>query len=194
MGWTYMHAIYYTDSGAVDKKKELDNHFTYESNIADWRVLKSSMVGKVYYAAVEYTPKEGNTNFPKHVFALICLTNVRPKEYCNFGFKDVAEECGPCEIECPISILKLLSPTESVYANAWRKRCYEYHEWQKSPDNPKNLPVGSVISFNFDGKVYNMRKMAPQYQFKTPWWYSVETNKIIKTKNIPQDFEILYRG
>lgn len=30
---------------------------------------------------------------------------------------------GPCEAECPVAILDLLTPTDAEYAVAWRERC-----------------------------------------------------------------------
>lgn len=37
----------------------------------------------------------------------------------------------PCEDHCPASILSLLSPTDSEYANSWRERCRKNIEAKK---------------------------------------------------------------
>jgi len=50
MGWTYQHATYYKN-GKIDRKAECDAYFT-ESNAGWYKVEKSALVGKVYYAAI----------------------------------------------------------------------------------------------------------------------------------------------
>jgi hypothetical protein len=40
--------------------------------------------------------------------------------YFNFTHKEVTETMGPCEDECPASILDLLSPTTNEFALEWR--------------------------------------------------------------------------
>lgn len=195
MGWTGYHASYYTNRGTVDRKKELDTHFNTENENATWKVLKSSMVGSVYYAAVEYTPKVEADRSKHCVFGLVCLTSVDMKDYHNFSYKDMSEDMGPAESNCPVSILKLLSPTNSEFATEWRKRCYDNADYKKSENNPVNLPVGTVIHYKrFDGTERTIQKMAPAYQFKTPWWYDAESNCYVKIKSIPTNFEILKRG
>ena len=45
----------------------------------------------------------------------------------------MGESSGPCEDHCPASILSLLSPTDSEYANNWRERCRKNIEAKKDP-------------------------------------------------------------
>lgn len=37
----------------------------------------------------------------------------------------LSEHMGPCEADCPVAILDLLTPTDSQYALEWRARCRE---------------------------------------------------------------------
>ena len=123
MGWTGDYPKL-DENGKFDRKKFCDGL---------WRetvtVLKSSMVGTVYYAALAETKKWDNNekkykDVPKEeqrVFAEVVLTKMyRDGE---FLYKSVPESFGPCEDDCPAGILKLLSPTDDEYALDWRKRC-----------------------------------------------------------------------
>src|SRR3546814_944011 len=58
-------------------------------------------------------------------FALVCLVrwNPRSRDGHQFGYKDMSENMGPCEADCPAAILELLSPTDHEYALDWRARC-----------------------------------------------------------------------
>jgi len=133
MGWLYYNSIHYKPNGTVDRKKEIESGFR-----EGYTVLKSSMVGAVYYGAIK-NDKTGD------VFAYVALTSSDKRRRHNFGYKDMDETCGPNENKCPLAILNLLTPTDSEFANDWRKRCREYHEQKKSPTNFTNLPVGTKV-------------------------------------------------
>src|SRR3546814_6670908 len=110
----------------------------YEVRISDWSsdvcssdlredhrltVLKSTVVGKnVYYAACE---RVADADGARIVFAVVCLVRYTPRARDGyiFAYKDMDETVGPCASKCPASILSLLTPTESQWANAWRERC-----------------------------------------------------------------------
>ena len=192
MGWTETHATFYKN-GKVDRKAECDAICTYTNEKVTSRVLKSAMVSTVYYAAVEQI-REG----VREVFAAVFLTSgsLCGYPYFNFSYKDMSEDWCPCEQDCPVSILKLLTPTDSEYANEWRQKCYENAEKKKAarkdPHNINNLAVGTRIRFTaYNGKLYEIVKMAPSYQFKRAWWYMPDENKYIPAKRIPKDFEIV---
>lgn len=152
MGWTEYHASYYKN-GKVNRKAEMDNMFNWEDENRKCEVLKSSMVGSTYYAAVKSLNK---TNGYECVWAAICLTNTNMREYFNFAYKDMDETCGPYKYDCPKGILDLLSPTENKYALEWRKQCYENLAKKKNPNGFGKLPVGSVVKviMPFDTKYF----------------------------------------
>ena len=173
MGWCSYHAEHYKRSGknrVVDRKAECDAYFMDGLNKGHFKVLKSSMVGTTYYAAVKslkkaIKDKQGNIEYvdlPENeqgVWAAIFLTSTDMKDYYNFSYKDMDETCGPCHNECPISILKLLTKTESKYANDWRQACWDYHNKKKNNLNDiSKLRVGSKVKFVANGKEYIMRK------------------------------------
>lgn len=203
MGWTSYHATHYKN-GKVDRKAECDAMFNSDAVswnedhkvIGRYEVLKSSMIGSTYYAAVKKTifateEKPENIN----VFAMVCLTNTDAEDHFNFAYKDMDESCGPYKYDCPKGILDLLTPTESEFANEWRNRCRENLEKKKDKNSLSKLPIGSEIKFTLhDGRECIAFKHPPAYQFKRPFWKIKNDYGYIKTKNIPENYEIIKRG
>lgn len=146
MGWTSYRATHYDKSGKIDRKAECDNLF----NSSCIEVIKSSMVGSIYYAAAKHTEyyfnKYNDGVDSGKVFAIVCITSVDNKDpYYNFSYKDMDETVGPCYYDCPLSILKLLTTTDSEFANEWRNKCYEKLSSRKSSFT--SLPLGTKIEF-----------------------------------------------
>ena len=195
MGWTSYHANYYKNNGTVDRKKEMDAYFMEGLNSGMFEVVKSAMVGSTYYAAVrkiQRNVKMDNGEYKRvdipeaeqETFGMVMLTKTDMKDYFNFYYKDISEDMGPYESKCPVSIIKLLSPTTNEYAMAWRQRCLD----NAKTKDVKNLPVGTIIEFeNWDGTVIQLVKMNPAYQFKTAWWRYRDKNMYYQKKNIPWD-------
>lgn len=177
MGWSSYHAKHYKRNGQIDKKAELDEGWE-----KGYRVLKSTMHGNIYYAAIERTSDSGE----KIVFAVIGHTHSNLKDYMNFSYKLMDETMGPYNYDCPNSILDLLSPTDSEWANEWRKKCKEH----KMKPKLCKLPIGSMISYeNFEGEKIILEKRAPNYQFKKTWWYRPAKNTYVPSRRIPDDWE-----
>ena len=180
MGWTYQHVLvndWRKKSPTMKERKEIIDKM-WNDNDGKTAVLKSSMIGSTYYAAI-------NDNRDGNVFAVIYLTAGadRSDPYFNFGYKDMDETMGPGYCDCPKSILDLLTPTESEWANEWRKRCRENLEKKKKGNWLKELPVGGkVIWRNWNGDEYTLVKTPPMYQFKT-WFWKVEGNNSYMKKS-----------
>ena len=189
MGWIFYKAHFYKN-GKIDRKAECD--FSFDEH---FRIEKSVMVGSTYYAAVtqirEYSrDRKTFIEIPKDrqkTFAVVILTRIRSNDYYNFGRKWIDETMGPCCCDCPASILKLLSETESTFALEWRKRCKEKinqkKEQQKNPNSLLNLPIGTIIELK-DGT--RLEKTAPLYQFKRPFWKYVYKNYYMPTTRIKE--------
>lgn len=187
MGWTFYNSYEYKN-GKIDRKAECDKLYTWEDEKRKGRVLKSTMRGSVYYAAYEYTNKIENT---KEVIGVVTLTSSDVRNDCNFGYKDMSENCGPGYYDCPLSILKLLTPTDNEYALEWRKKCYEKHNKPKSW--LKSLNIGDKIIFTrYDGRKVILTKHAPAYQFKTWFWYCPETGGYVKKNAVTESNAVLY--
>lgn len=174
MGWTGIFATHYTRNGRIDRKAECDRLFDER-----YVVLKSVMVGTVYYAAVLDTQE-------LNVFGETILTKIESGE---FLYKPIGEDTGTCD--CPASILDLLSATDDEYAIEWRRRCRENIEKKKSPTALRNLAVGSVIACTIGGKEYKLKKMAPNRQFKRCWWHIPDSNKYMPARRIPAEYEVV---
>ena len=184
MGWTGYHATYYRN-GLVDRKAECDETINSENEKYKWEVLKSSMHGSVYYAAVKRTEKDTGAS---EVFAVVFLTHTNMKDYYNFTYKDMDETMLPYYFDCPVSILKLLTPTDNENANKWRELC---REKQKDEKNISKLPIGTIIEYERNGQKEQAQKMNPAYQFKTAWWKIVGKHQYISKKRIPDSFQIV---
>lgn len=192
MGWTSYNAKYYK-KGKIDRIAEVKSHFKEDEN---YKVLKASAVGSTIYMAVER-----EINNEKIVFCAVYLTSTNMKDYYNFSYKDMDETVGPCQRECPESILKLLTPTDSEWANEWRADCWENirkkKEKRKDPNSLANLPIGSVIEMKYwvdDMPILKLKKI--NYGgYKSPIWYSSETGYKYPVKTIEfQGYKVLSRA
>ena len=196
MGCTSYHATHYKN-GKVDRKAECDAYFTEGLNEGFYRLEKSTMIGSVYYAAVtglkRYNEgkKEDVPKDEQHTFGVVFLTSVDSKDYYNFSYKDMDETCGPFCYDCPESILKLLSPTTSEFAQKWRDGCRKHRKLRKALND---LPVGSVIEFERVDGTKRYVKHAPAFQFKKPFWYNPEGHSYIPNKNIPDGYCVIKEG
>lgn len=174
MGWTSYSAKYYK-KGKIDRVAEVKSLF---ENDERFNVLKASAVGSTIYMAIE---KINNTNNEKIVFGAVYLTSTNMKDYHNFSYKDMDETCGPHQTDCPESILKLLTPTDSEYANEWRNKCWENirkkREKKTNPHSLKNLPVGSIIEMKYweENTPFLRLEKIDYPRYKNPIWYCRET-------------------
>ena len=156
MGWTSYEATYFKKNGDIDRKAECDAYFMRD-NAGHYKVLKSSMKGTVYYAAVttltKYIGKDENgksmyESIPEdkqEVWAAVFLTRTEEGQY--FHYKDQDETAGPCEDHCPKCILDLLSNTDHELALDWRKRCRKNIQKSNKLSKLDRLKNGSVIRF-----------------------------------------------
>ena len=133
MGWTWYHCAARKRNGKPDVKAECDGMLNHGERT---RVLKSTMVGSTYYAAVQ-------DNSDDSVWAAIFHTSVNSRDYYDFGYKDMDETMGPYQYNCPDSILDLLTPTDSEWARQWRDRCRKHNrqerEWASIPDGARYI-------------------------------------------------------
>lgn len=215
MGWTGYRAKYYKN-GKVDRKAECDAYFMEGLNRGYYDVLKSSMVGSVYYAAVKplkrYGDKDENgerviVDIPtneQQVFGVVFLTSTDSKNYFNFSYKDMDETVGPCYYDCPKGILDLLTPTDSEWANNWRAKCREQLEKKKNPNSLSKLPVGTIIQvtmpyntrFFKEGDIVKLQKRQNWENNRTAW-YVVQMSIKFTTglmKQLDGHYEVIKKG
>lgn len=156
MGWTSYEATYFKKNGDIDRKAECDAYFMRD-NAGHYKVLKSSMKGTVYYAAVttltKYIGKDENgknmyeliPEDKQEVWAAVFLTRTEEGRY--FHYKDQDETAGPYEDHCPKCILDLLSNTDHELALDWRKRCRKNIQKSNKLSKLDRLKNRSVIRF-----------------------------------------------
>lgn len=128
MGWTYFHK-----PREVTVKDWFKSTWSERVEVLDIAIVKM----RTLYAACRY--KDSGK-----VFAAVFLLGYAPNDHYNFGYKDMDETVGPYESECPESILKLLTPTDSEYAIKWRERCWAKVHARKARPKYEN---GMVVKF-----------------------------------------------
>lgn len=161
MGWTSYHANYYKKNGEIDRKAECDAYWQEGLNRGHFKVLRSSMVGSTYYAAVKpllRRTRDGHDTYEpipeeeQNVFGAVFLTAIDMQDFFNFAYKDMNETYGPAQTDCPIGILDLLADTNNEFAIAWRRECRESAKkrlaHQKARKKLHMLESGDVIEFS----------------------------------------------
>lgn len=125
-----------------------------------YRVLDSALVNLTeFYAAVEQVHKEtGVRRVWAAVIKVMFIRSKRPDRWGhvygeNFCYKDMDETMGPYYHNCPERILKLLTPTDRLYAQDWRDACWAKIEAKKA--RPKNKPGTCLL---YGGNVYVLDK------------------------------------
>lgn len=146
------------------------------------KVLKCAIVRGVYYGACE------SAKHPGEVWAIVCLVKTRNAE---FSFKDMDETMGPYFYDCPKSILDMLTPTTSEWANAWRSKCRERIEsgYKTIAQQLNALPIGTRIFANG----VELVKSPAAYQFKTPFWFDIGSRTYVPKTRI-KEFKLIQYG
>lgn len=200
MGWTsyYVEPKYKNGKKYIDRKEECDKLFnqTMVNNVGYYEVLRSTVKGSTYYAAVKKVKFATETDAEiNEVFGVVVLTRTNINEPYNFSYKEMDETCGPCYHDCPNVILDLLSPTENEYANEWRNKCREKTKEKSSPTVLSNLPVGSKIKFvaSFDMKLYKKGDEITVWKSNKPTGgtYWIDGHYAYPAKVIGNEYEII---
>lgn len=138
MGWMYIHKE--PGKSIFDTfKEEFPGHENEHHKV---RLIDCACPNprEAYLAFEDIDKKTGK----REVFAVVCLLDHQPRDYLNFGYKDMDETMGPLPTRCPERILKLLTPTDNETALKWRERCRENIERQKKW---RRVKVGDVLEF-----------------------------------------------
>jgi hypothetical protein len=115
MGWLFQNDRLTSQTPA----EYITQHFTYETDACKATVLAAATVRGTIYAAIRNEIKSTGASY---VFCGVFLFKNNKKD--GFGYKDIDEAMGPCEVDCPDRIMRLLSPVENIpspgYAAQWR--------------------------------------------------------------------------
>ena len=143
MGWLYQNEPLRHEKPVDYFRREL----TFSRDGMSSTVLDAAAVRGTVYAAVR------NTNYPvpgaDYVYCAVIL--FKNNERDGFGYKDMCESMGPCEVDCPDRIMKLLTPVEQIpnpsYTADWRERVAAAKERRKTT---AKLKPGDVIKLRHD--------------------------------------------
>ncbi len=98
MGWLY--------STSWNSATAMRNHLREELKSSGYEIVKdaSTAFGRRYYAALK-----------KHGLTTLFVALIEGSAANGFGYKDMDEGMGPCDADCPPSLIALLSPVEDIY-------------------------------------------------------------------------------
>ena len=112
MGW--IGDMWENPRGKEELKDYFENHLTRGNKIIDCSIKRN-----VFYAAV----KKGEEVWALVVYFGYKTTRYKTHQETEFLYKMNDETVGPWARECPKRIIKKLTPTESDWANQWRRAC-----------------------------------------------------------------------
>ena len=172
MGWTGIFDAIRKSNGQIDRKSTLEREFAgWKHATGETVMLKGSMAGSVFYAAMQTTTQNG-----VDVWALVVLTGVNGGE---FRYKEMTEDEHPYYFSCPISILNALTPTTNENANAWRQKCMEEYSKKKTtagriPRNATQLYITFLVDTSASKKGYSTMI----YKSNGKWIYKDENGRL----------------
>lgn len=98
--------------------------FTHHNGTWQATVISAAAVGSTIYAAIR---NHDTSTGKSYVFCAVIL--FKNNERDGFAYKDMDDSMGPCEVDCPDRIMRLLSPIEDLpnpgYAATWRRSVAE---------------------------------------------------------------------
>ena len=124
MGWTF-----FLDHQALTPGQILTREMSGKNDAgAEWSIVDHATRGREWYAICKFTAPGQSPIF----YGLVCLFK-RSKKTGEFGYKDMAESCGPNASNAPkriIDKLENIAPIDPAtmtqsgqWARAWRDRC-----------------------------------------------------------------------
>lgn len=113
MGWLY--------SSAWQTPSAMRDHLRDSLTRAGHTIVKDASVayGRRYYAAIR-------NSHDKKVTIFVALINGGRGDH-GYGYKDMDESMGPCEKDCPLSLLALCDEPPNEWAKTWREEVRAYH-------------------------------------------------------------------
>lgn len=136
MGWTTPYDTH-TKQQVVDllnSQRHWGEHY---------RVLESSVRGNHHWQLVELLPTHPSFDTLTSPFIALNLLGYDRGVGC-WGYKDICESMGPCEVDCPIKYLDR-APVAGQYGEEWRSRVRAHHEAMRTR---AKLEPGMEIELN----------------------------------------------
>ena len=160
MGWTFIRESQIPVSNEHYIRSLYTFQDIYLGNARDSRVAYMTKRGNTYYLAVNVHTwaKDKPEIIHEETYAATVLTAHRNGE---FGYKEMHEDENPFRCDAPKKLLDMLTPTDSEYAQDWRKRCADRMEEnrrnRRNLELLKSLKPTDYIDAEFRGKKYRFR-------------------------------------
>lgn len=137
MGWLFLHECH----TKADVRNHLLNDLNRSDERAERKVLVHRTVGNHLWIAFSCVPTD-----PVHKPMSFVILALLAKDNGCWGYKDMDENMGPCEVDCPESVIAAAGPTEHEWALAWRAKVASYHtERKRRAAVRKGIAVGSIV-------------------------------------------------
>jgi hypothetical protein len=155
-----------------DPVAHLTRKFTYENDKHAWLPLDGARAGNTVYLAIKSTDKKTGRSY---VLAAVILISNTKKD--GFGYKDQDEGMGPHQYDCPLRIMRLLSPIADLpharYSPEWRAGVAAWHEEnRKRRQKRHSLRVGHLVTLpeavRFPGGITANRFRVAHFRRRTP--------------------------
>ena len=150
-----------------NSKEELVAHLTkdYHAGENDGQPLITRLLGQSLRGNHLWTAWEsGNdvTNGKPTTFIVVFLLGSNRYNGGAWGYKPVSEDMGPCEVDCPLYLLKLAhNPPDGKYSREWREKVLE----AKSHDKNVRSQIKDGIFVRFS-RAFDFRSAGTHSQFK----------------------------
>ncbi len=155
MGWMF----------GWSSRKDLVDHVTatFENDQRRISVIKKFYSGNNLWTVWERQSKVAPTDKERFIVVFLILggNNCTGGQGHGWGYKDVSEDMGPCEVTCPLSFLDMV-PDPGGYATAWRERVRKHWATRNQKivvgqtvilTNGQDYVITKVKGFN---KIYGM--------------------------------------
>lgn len=128
------------------------------------RLIHSSVVGNNHWYVAEIVETG------KRYIGLDLMKSGYPDS--GWGYKDITASMGPCEVNCPLMLLKLAPDGGGRYETEWRERVLRHHAIKRAARSKRSsVKVGDVIKYA--GRQF--RLLAPfTTQGRTTAWMAEE--------------------
>lgn len=170
MGWTFTHR-----EPGISNLDFFRQQFDSDNPAGTFKVLEAFSKPDAVYLLCQRKPKDAEDYI---TFVVVCAIRRNPKDYYNFGYKDMDETVWPYYYAAPLHWLKQLSPPYNESAQNWRYKVEEYHSFVKPKigdtlvfDAPLKFTDGHT-SFEFKvvkfkgGRAYESRDNGALYKIK----------------------------
>lgn len=144
MGWTY----------GWHSKDELIRHCLTGGGSTVWQDIAHTETGNHLWVVFERRPdaplsferKSGELFFyPKRFLGLFLIGCDRRASDFKWGYKDMDETAGPCEVDCPLKYLAMV-PDPGGFATEWRAKVQAHHQQKRGKTALlKGIQLGAVL-------------------------------------------------